>query len=77
DLLQAALKNKNIRIKTAPALKKHLCTAGYDPAFGARPLKRIIQKELHNYLAGAILSGEVQEHDTVILDFQNGMIVRK
>jgi ATP-dependent Clp protease ATP-binding subunit ClpB len=46
-----------------------LANEGYDPSFGARPLKRVIQQRLENAIAGKILEGAFQEGDTVNVDF--------
>jgi ATP-dependent Clp protease ATP-binding subunit ClpB len=48
-----------------PEAKKWLANAGYDPVYGARPLKRVIQRELQNPLAEKILAGEIRDGDTV------------
>lgn len=48
---------------------------GYDPQFGARPLKRIIQREVENRIARGILDGTIREGDTVEIDARNGEIV--
>ncbi len=46
----------------------YLANAGYDPNFGARPLKRLIQREIQDPLAMLLLSGEVREGDTVVVE---------
>ena len=48
--------------------RKQLGERGYDPAFGARPLKRVIQQEIENPLATHILNGDFKEGDTVKID---------
>lgn len=62
------LKNKNIAIKISPKVKKHLAEKGYDPTFGARPLKRIIQNMILDELALNIIEGKVKDGDKVLLD---------
>ena len=52
-----------------------LAHKGYDPAFGARPLKRVIQRELADTLAMQILDGKVVEGDTVTVDAVDGELV--
>jgi len=55
----------------------YLAEHGYDPQFGARPLKRIIQKEIVNQLSKKILSGEVDKTKTVLIDvFDNTVVFR-
>jgi len=55
----------------------YLAEHGYDPQFGARPLKRLIQKEIVNQLSKKILSGEVDKTKTVLIDvFDNTVVFR-
>ena len=51
-----------------PAAKEWLALAGFDPAYGARPLRRLIQVEIGDRLAKALLAGEVRDGDTVVVD---------
>ena len=57
-------------------MRRRRCSSstGYDPAFGARPLKRTLQREVENPLALQVLSGEIGEGDTVIVDASDGAI---
>ncbi|MDR1787773.1 MAG: ATP-dependent chaperone ClpB [Treponema sp.] len=66
--LSERLAERNITLKTTPAAKEVLAERGYDPLFGARPLKRTIQADVENPLALAIISGKVKEGDTVAVD---------
>ena len=50
------------------AAKEWLAITGYDPTYGARPLRRLVQKEIGDRLAKAVLSGEVRDGDTVKVD---------
>jgi hypothetical protein len=59
------LDERKITIKLEPAAREWLADKGYDPAYGARPLKRVIQKNLQDPLAELILSGKVKDGDTV------------
>jgi ATP-dependent Clp protease ATP-binding subunit ClpB len=63
--LQKLLDERKIRLDVDEKAKEWLADAGYDPAYGARPLKRVIQRELQNALAEKILAGEIREGDTV------------
>ncbi len=63
--LQRLLDERKIRLDVDANAKEWLADAGYDPAYGARPLKRVIQRELQNVLAEKILAGEIREGDTV------------
>jgi ATP-dependent Clp protease ATP-binding subunit ClpB len=51
-----------------PAAKKWLATEGFDPAYGARPLRRLVQKEIGDRLAKQLLAGEIPEGSTVTVD---------
>ena len=63
--LQKRLSDKNISIQFAEGAKEYLAEKGYDETYGARPLKRLIQKEVENPLALKVLSGEIKEDSTV------------
>ncbi|MGI6332371.1 MAG: ATP-dependent chaperone ClpB [Zhaonellaceae bacterium] len=73
DLLIAELKgrliDKRIEISLTSKAKKHLAQEGYDPVYGARPLKRFIQRHLETLLAKAIIAGEIQEGAKVTVDY--------
>ena len=45
---------------------------GYDPAFGARPLRRVVERQIENALAKRILSGEFEDGQKVVVDFKDG-----
>ncbi len=66
--LETRLKNKNIAIKVSPKMKKHLAEKGYDPSFGARPLKRLIQSMILDELALDIIEGKLNDGDKVFVD---------
>ncbi|WP_404429770.1 AAA family ATPase [Microbacterium lacus] len=66
--LQRRLKERRLTLAVTPDARTWLAERGYDPAFGARPLRRLIQSEIQNRLATAILSGSVRDGDTVRVD---------
>ncbi|HET6770530.1 MAG TPA: ATP-dependent chaperone ClpB [Actinomycetota bacterium] len=66
--LGARLAERRLEIKLTDAAREYLAEKGYDPAFGARPLKRLIQKEVQDFLALALLRGEFAEGDRVVVD---------
>ena len=66
--LRARLAEKRISLELTEAAKDFLAERGYDPVFGARPLRRVIQRELETPLAQTILAGEVKEGDRVQVD---------
>ena len=63
------LSDKSIKIKLTPAARSHLADEGYDRNFGARPLRRVIQRVIEDELSEAFLRGEVQEGDWVEFDY--------
>jgi ATP-dependent Clp protease ATP-binding subunit ClpB len=73
--LQKRLADKRIALELTPAAEEILAREGYDPTFGARPLKRAIQRMLQDPLALALLNGEFGEGDTVLAGVQGGQIV--
>jgi ATP-dependent Clp protease ATP-binding subunit ClpB len=73
--LRKLLAERKIDLTLTDAAKRHLAEAGYDPTFGARPLKRVLQREVQDPLAMALLSGEFAEGDTVRVDFKEDSIV--
>ncbi|MFA7601267.1 MAG: AAA family ATPase, partial [Patescibacteria group bacterium] len=68
DKVEIRLKNKNISIKIAPKVKRYLTEKGYDPSFGARPLKRVIQNMILDELALNIVEGRVKNGDKITID---------
>ena len=69
------LAQRRIVLEVTPAARAELATEGYDPAFGARPLKRVIQREIADPLAIAILEGRFGEGDTAVVDVEDGALV--
>ena len=63
--LKALLAERKITLDLDKSAIAWLARAGYDPVYGARPLKRVIQRELQNPLASMILEGRIHEGDTV------------
>jgi ATP-dependent Clp protease ATP-binding subunit ClpB len=70
--LEQRLAERKLRLKMTEKAKEWLAREGYDPSFGARPLKRVIQKEIQDKLALQILEGKFKEGDTIIVDRQEG-----
>ena len=66
--LRERLSERHIRLELTRKAKDHFAATGYDPAYGARPLKRLIQKELETALARKLLAGEVKDHSRVVVD---------
>ncbi|HEY7688952.1 MAG TPA: ATP-dependent chaperone ClpB [Dongiaceae bacterium] len=72
--LQALLADRKITLKLDDRARTWLANAGYDPVYGARPLKRVIQRELQNSLAGMILGGQIRDGETVRVGVQDGKL---
>jgi len=66
------LSEHGVHVELTEAAKGQLVKEGYDPNFGARPLRRTIQRRVENPLAKRMLAGEFREGDTVLVDFANG-----
>jgi ATP-dependent Clp protease ATP-binding subunit ClpB len=73
--LRARLAERGLRIELTDAAKEALAEAGWDPTYGARPLKRAIQRMLENPLALRLLEGDFGEGDTVRVDAKDGELV--
>jgi ATP-dependent Clp protease ATP-binding subunit ClpB len=71
------LRQRKISLKLADAALDFLADVGYDPVFGARPLKRAIQRELETPIAKSILRGEFSDGDTIFVDVQNERLAFK
>ncbi len=69
------LAERKISLEITQDAKAFLAKEGYDPVFGARPLKRVIQRELQNRLALEVLEGKVGEGDRLVVDRQDGKLV--
>jgi len=70
ETLRARLAERHIDLQLTDAAKEHLVRVGYDPAYGARPLKRAIQKEVETPLARMLVAGEIRDGKKVRLDFR-------
>ena len=73
--LQEKLSENGVTITFTKEFEDYMSTKGYEPAYGARPIKRLMQKELVNMLAKAILDGKVSRDSTITIDVIDGRIV--
>ena len=71
DLIEKRLIEAGMRIEVSTPARGRLARLGFDPQFGARPLKRVIQRELLNELSKQILSGKVQKDAVIFIDLIN------
>jgi ATP-dependent Clp protease ATP-binding subunit ClpB len=67
--LRRRLEERHIELTLTDAAKAHLVRVGHDPAYGARPLKRTLQREVETVLARKLLAGDVRDGATVTVDF--------
>ena len=73
--LQHKLEENGITVAFTPAFEDHMVEHGYDPAYGARPVKRVMQRELVNLLAKSILDGTVHRDSVITVDAAGGEVV--
>lgn len=73
--LNKRVSDKEIRIALSDAAKDHIVTAGYDPIYGARPLKRYMQKNIETLVARCILAGNVSKGAAITVDVRDGELV--
>ncbi|HZV04920.1 MAG TPA: ATP-dependent chaperone ClpB [Gemmataceae bacterium] len=67
--LRQRLEERHIRLELTDRARKHLVEVGYDPSYGARPLRRTIQKEIETALGRLLLQGEIRDGETVYVDY--------
>ncbi len=72
DRVKSFVADRNIDLQVSPAAREALAEEGFDPVYGARPLKRTIQRRIQDPLAMELLEGRFKEGDTVRVDFRNG-----
>ena len=75
DILRRKLEEDNVRLVYTPAFEDDMVENGYDPEFGARPVKRLIQRELVNQLAREILEGKIIKNSSIEVDCRDGKTV--
>jgi len=75
--LQTRLANQHISISLTNAAKEFIAQNGFDPVFGARPLRRYLQKTVETLLAREIIAGKIKEHDSIEIDVEQNKIVIK
>jgi ATP-dependent Clp protease ATP-binding subunit ClpB len=73
--LQSKLSENGVTIEFTQEFEDYMSTKGYEPAYGARPVKRLMQKELVNLLAKSILDGHVRRDSVILIDVKDGQIL--
>lgn len=71
DLCERILKNKDVNLKFLPGVTEKIAELGYDPQFGARPMKRVIQKRVENLIAQKMLRGEIKRGDKLEISVED------
>ena len=75
DRLRKRLAERHITLAVTPEALRSLGRRGYDPTYGARPLKRLIQQEIETPLARQLVKGELRDGETATVDLKNGQTV--
>ena len=75
--LQTKLAENGVTVTFSQEFEDYMSTKGYEPAYGARPIKRLMQKELINLLAKNILDGNVHRDSEIVVDIYEGQIIVK
>ena len=70
--LNRRLADKQLKCRLTDAAKDYIVETGYDPAFGARPLKRLVQRDIETLLARKIIAGDIDQGTTLVVDVKNG-----
>jgi ATP-dependent Clp protease ATP-binding subunit ClpB len=73
--LQRKMKQQGVLVSLTEAAKEYLARHGYQPEFGARPIKRLVQKEIVNELAKELLEGKISRDSEITIDFKGGVLV--
>ena len=72
--LNRRLADQDITLELTDAAKDYIIEGGYDPTYGARPLKRFLQKNVETLAARMILSGDIGAEDTILIDVSDGRL---
>ncbi|NLZ32323.1 MAG: ATP-dependent Clp protease ATP-binding subunit, partial [Firmicutes bacterium] len=72
DELNRKVAEYNLKVEVTPEAREALVKEGFDPAFGARPLRRVIQKRLEDNISEEMLQGKISPGDTIVVSHENG-----
>jgi ATP-dependent Clp protease ATP-binding subunit ClpB len=75
QLLRRRLADRHIELVLSDAAKEHLAREGYDPVYGARPLKRFLQRALETPLSRKLIAGEIADGSRITVEFRKGELV--
>jgi ATP-dependent Clp protease ATP-binding subunit ClpB len=73
--LSRRLEERNINVEITDAARKFIAKSGYDPVYGARPLRRYLQRELETRIGRALIAGDVLDGSTLRVDLENDELV--
>jgi ATP-dependent Clp protease ATP-binding subunit ClpB len=71
DLVRKRLEDAGVKIEVSEPARERIARLGFDPQFGARPLKRVLQREILNELSKQILAGKVHKDSVIFVDLKN------
>jgi len=74
-LLRQRLTERRIELELTEAAKEYVAREGYDPVYGARPLKRFLQRHVETALSRKLLAGEISDNSRVVADFKKGELI--
>jgi ATP-dependent Clp protease ATP-binding subunit ClpB len=74
-LLRQRLADRHIELELSEAAKEHIAREGYDPVYGARPLKRFLQRHVETPLSRKLIAGEITDGSRVMVNFKKGELV--
>ena len=74
ELLRKRLAERDLTLELTDAAREYIANKGYEPQFGARPLKRVLQREIQDPLALELLSGRIHDGSTVTVDLVDGKL---
>jgi ATP-dependent Clp protease ATP-binding subunit ClpB len=74
ERLRARLAERHITLELTEKARDYFATTGYDPSYGARPLKRLLQKEIETNLGRKLLAGDIKEHSHVVVDWDGNQL---
>ena len=72
--LRRRLAARNVNVTLTDAARSHVAEAGFDPVYGARPLKRYLQRELETRIGRSLVAGDVRDGDYVVVDAHEGLL---
>jgi ATP-dependent Clp protease ATP-binding subunit ClpB len=75
ETLRTRLTERGLELRLSDAAREHIARVGYDPDFGARPLKRVLQREVADPIALKLLQGDFVDGDTIVVDASDAELV--